>query len=47
MQKLGFIILCLGTTMADSENLLIPIAVVTLGAVLILLGKEKENDGTR
>lgn len=43
MQGIGFLIICFGAMCADSENLLIPIAIATVGAVLILLGKEKEE----
>ena len=36
--RIGILILILGLTMADSECLLIPVAVMALGAVLIKIG---------
>lgn len=38
LSRIGILILILGLTMADSECLLIPVAVMTLGAVLIKIG---------
>lgn len=47
--RLGIVIFCLGIMMADSECLLIPIAVVALGMALIKIGHirgelEEENE---
>lgn len=39
--RIGIIILCLGVMMADSECLLIPVAVVALGAALIKIGHSR------
>ena len=44
LQKIGFAILCIGMMMADSENLLIPLAVVSLGVALIWAGIGREAD---
>ena len=38
LSRVGILILILGLTMADSECLLIPVAVMALGAVLIKIG---------
>ena len=38
LSRIGVLILILGLTMADSECLLIPVAVMALGAVLIKIG---------
>ena len=38
LSRIGILILILGLTMADSECLLIPVAVMALGAVLIKIG---------
>lgn len=47
LQKIGFMIMCIGTMIADSENTLVPIAVVGLGAILIWFGLGTEvNDET-
>lgn len=35
--KIGFIIFSLGLCTADSENLLIPISLITLGLIMIKL----------
>lgn len=44
-EKIGFILMALGTMVANSDCILIPVVVVGLGAMLVLngLGKE-END---
>ena len=38
LSRIGVLILILGLTMADSECLLIPVAVMALGAILIKIG---------
>ena len=48
MQGIGFFIICFGAMCADSENLLIPIAIVAVGSILVLLGnKLEEHDDDR
>ena len=42
--RLGIMILFIGSTMADSDNLIIPAAFILAGAVLIYVGKQKEAD---
>ena len=44
LQKIGFFIMCIGGMMADSECLLIPIAVTSIGALLFWLGERREAD---
>lgn len=44
LQKIGFFVMCIGGMMADSECLLIPIAVTSIGALLIWLGARTEAD---
>lgn len=44
LQKIGFFIMCIGGMMADSECLLIPIAVTAFVAFLIWLGDRREAD---
>ena len=44
LQKIGFIMMCIGGMMADSECLLIPIGVVALVAFLIWIGDRREAD---
>lgn len=44
MRNLGLMILFLGLSMGDSENLLIPAAVLAVGAVLYLIGNKKAVD---
>lgn len=48
LQKIGLFIILIGTTLADSECLLIPFGVVALGAILfwIGLGREEADDET-
>ena len=47
LQKIGFMIMCIGAMLADSENILVPVAVVGLGAILIWFGLGTEdNDET-
>ena len=36
--RIGVVIFCIGVTMADSECLLVPIAVVAVGALLVRIG---------
>ena len=42
VQRIGILILFFGSTLADSENLLIPATVLAVGAALILIGKRLE-----
>jgi hypothetical protein len=44
LQKIGFIMMCIGGMMADSECLLIPIAVTAIGALLFWIGDGKGAD---
>lgn len=39
-QTIGFVLLTLGAMGGDSEKLLIPILLITIGAVLMLIGKD-------
>lgn len=39
--SIGFILMAIATTLADSECLLIPIAIMTVGALLALYGKKR------
>lgn len=41
MKNLGLIVLFLGLSMGDSENLLIPAAVLAVGAVLYFIGYKR------
>lgn len=44
--RIGVIMFCLGVMMADSECLLVPIAVIALGAALYKIGKARgEQEG--
>ena len=43
MSKIGFVIMCLGVMMADSDNLLIPLGVLAVGVILIVLGMKRET----
>lgn len=40
-QFAGFVLMCVGAMMGDSDNLLLPLALTTMGAVLILTGNGK------
>lgn len=40
--KVGFILICIGAMMGDSENLLIPLAVIGIGCVLVKIGTRRE-----
>jgi len=44
LQKIGFALMCIGAAIADSESLLIPAAVVAVGALLIWVGLGREAD---
>ena len=44
LQKIGFALMCIGAAIADSESLLIPVAVVEAGALLIWIGLGREAD---
>ena len=44
LQKIGFFVMCIGGMMADSECLLIPIVVTSIGALLFWLGERREAD---
>ena len=40
---LGMILLMLGVSMADSKSLVIPMAVITIGLVLMCIGSRTEG----
>lgn len=40
--KIGFMLICIGAMMGDSENLLIPLTVIGIGCVLVKIGERKE-----
>lgn len=42
LQKIGFFVMCIGATLANSDCLLIPLAVVGFGAFLIWNGLGEE-----
>ena len=42
--RLGIMILFIGSTMADSDNLIIPAVFILAGSVLIYVGKRREAD---
>lgn len=44
LQKIGFITMCIGAMMADSDCLLVPIGAAALGAWLIWIGLGREAD---
>lgn len=44
LQTIGIFLMCIGGMMADSECLLIPIAVTGLGALLVWTGSGTEAD---
>lgn len=44
LQKIGFFIMCIGGMMADSDCLLVPIAVTAIGALLFWIGAGREAD---
>ena len=44
LQKIGFFVMCIGGMMANSDCLLIPIAVTAFGAWLIWTGIGTEAD---
>lgn len=44
LQKIGFILVCIGLMMADSDCLLIPFGVVSIGAFLIWIADRREAD---
>lgn len=37
----GAMVIFMASTMADSENLLLPMALVLIGAVLVMIGKRR------
>ena len=39
--SIGLLLIALATTLADSENLLIPIVIMATGALFALLGKKR------
>lgn len=41
---IGMFLIIFGTMMGDSENLLIPSIVITIGAALIFIGKRRGED---
>ena len=40
-QFIGFVIVCFGAMMGDSDKLLLPLAITLVGAILIFAGSEK------
>lgn len=40
MQGAGLCAMCIGTASADASNLLIPLAIMVIGAILLLTGKD-------
>lgn len=44
LQKIGFILVCIGLMMADSDCLLIPFGVVSIGALLLWIETGREAD---
>ena len=44
LQKVGFMIMCIATMLADSECLLIPLGVAVIGALLLWIGLGREAD---
>ena len=42
MFKAGFIVMAVGIMCADSENLLIPLVLTAIGAVMLLIGSRRE-----
>lgn len=47
LQRLGVIVLVLGLLMGDSENLLVPAAMLAVGIVLMCIGNGKKVDNER
>lgn len=43
LQKIGFLTICIGAMCADTDNLLIPIGIVLIGAVLLKIGEKLEG----
>ena len=41
INRIGFIIFCIGVSLADSENLLIPIIVTAIGIILFKITYKK------
>ena len=41
LSRIGIVIFCIGVTMADSEWLLVPIALVAVGALLVKIGMNR------
>jgi hypothetical protein len=44
LQKIGFFMMCIGGTIADSDCILVPIAVTGIGAVLLWISMGEEAD---
>lgn len=44
MRSIGFMLTTLGAMMGESDNLLIPLAVMAVGGVLMLLPQRGAND---
>ena len=44
LYKIGLVIFWLGAMMGDSDNLIIPIIVIAIGAAMIYFGKEEQDD---
>lgn len=45
LQKIGVMVTVIGAMMADSASILIPLGVITIGAILFLAGKLGELNG--
>lgn len=37
----GIMLVFIGSTLADSENLLVPLLIIAVGAALVLIGKKR------
>lgn len=40
LKFLGFTAMCFGTAMADADNLLMPLGLMVIGAILLLTNKD-------
>lgn len=43
-EKIGAVIVAFGIMCADSANLLIPVAIVAVGAFLVMVGEGRESN---
>ena len=44
LYKIGLVIFSLGVMMGDSDNLIIPVVVIAIGAAMVYFGKEGRGD---